>query len=107
MTLHQKKLKKRNKIQRTKDGSVIYQQGDTARGSLHQDTFYGAILTKNEKNDENIKYVVRKELSKLKETDVAKIVDKTVRGKVEAAVKEKGLNNRKVKQAITDNTAKA
>ena len=64
---------------------IIYQQGDTARGSLHSDTYYGAI----ERNGE-IRYVVRRELSSLKDSDIDKIVDDTVRQKVLDAVKEKG-----------------
>ncbi len=61
-------------------------QGDSARGSLHLDTFYGAI----EKNGE-VKYVVRKSLSTLKETDVKNIVDDTVRRIVEDAIKLHGF----------------
>lgn len=61
-------------------------QGDTARGSLHQETYYGAILREGEE-----KYVVRKELKQLKEGDVDKIVDEVVRGKVQQAVKELGF----------------
>ena len=63
-----------------------YVQGEGARGSLHADTFYGAI----ERNGE-IKYVVRKKLESLQESDVAKIVDKVVREKVEAAIREVGF----------------
>ncbi len=38
-----KALRKRGKIQRDSKGNVIYQKGDSIRGSLHKDTFYGAI----------------------------------------------------------------
>lgn len=61
-------------------------QGDSVRGSLHLDTYYGAI----EKNGE-VKYVVRKSLSALKDTDVKNIVDGTVRGIVEDAIKLYGF----------------
>lgn len=61
-------------------------QGDSVRGSLHLDTYYGAI----EKNGE-VKYVVRKSLSALKDTDVKNIVDDTVRGIVEDAIKQYGF----------------
>ena len=50
------------------------------------DTYYGAI----EKNGE-VKYVVRKSLSALKDTDVKNIVDDTVRGIVEDAIKQYGF----------------
>jgi CRISPR-associated endonuclease Csn1 len=59
------------------------QQGDTVRGSLHQDTFYGTVETKGVQ-----KHVVRKELSKLKESDVKNIVDSNIRAIVEQAKKD-------------------
>lgn len=61
-------------------------QGDSVRGSLHLDTFYGAIEREGE-----IKYVVRKSLSALKDTDIKNIVDDTVRGIVENAIKQYGF----------------
>lgn len=61
-------------------------QGDSVRGGLHLDTFYGAI-----ERDGEIKYVVRKSLSALKDTDVKNIVDDTVRGIVEDAIKLYGF----------------
>lgn len=64
----------------------VYQQGDTARGSLHSDTYYGAI-----ERDGEIRYVVRRPLSSLKEKDLENIVDDKVREIVKAAVAEKGL----------------
>lgn len=60
--------------------------GDSARGSLHNDTYYGAI----ERNGET-KYVVRKLLGSLKESDVENIVDDTVKEKVKQAIAEKGF----------------
>lgn len=60
--------------------------GDSARGSLHNDTYYGAI-----KRDGEIKYVVRKLLSSLKESDIENIVDDTVKDKVKQAIAEKGF----------------
>ena len=66
---------------------IIYQQGDTARGSLHSDTYYGAI-----EKDGEIRYVVRRALSSLeKKTEVDNIVDETVKEKVKAAIAEKGF----------------
>ncbi|MCF6214419.1 MAG: type II CRISPR RNA-guided endonuclease Cas9 [Flavobacteriaceae bacterium] len=71
------------------------QQGDTVRGPLHLDTFYGAIakdkegIIKKDDNDNIIpNYVVRKELSKLKKSDVAKIIDANIKAIVEQAQKE-------------------
>jgi len=89
--------------------SAIIQQGDTVRGSLHQDTFYGAIKQtvkdKNEKikRDENnrmqfindgdgnpiLAYVVRKDLSVIKKSEVEKIVDPIVKQKIKDAISSK------------------
>ena len=96
-----KKLRKRGKIQYNKNGDVIYLQGDTVRGSLHKDTFYGAILEQNFENNKTyaqdkegngiVKYVVRKPLDGIKKTDIDKIVDEAVKGIVIKAVKDKIL----------------
>lgn len=64
------------------------QQGDTIRGSLHQDSIYGAI--KNPLNTEEIRYVIRKDLESIKATDIENIVDETVKEKVRMA-KENGI----------------
>lgn len=61
-------------------------KGDAARGSLHSDTYYGAI-----ENDGVVKYVKRINLASMKVTDVKNIVDDAVRGIVEAAIREKGF----------------
>ncbi len=65
-----------------KDGKVTgnFMQGDTARSSLHQDTYYGAIA-----RDGEICYVVRKPIDALEEKDIKNIVDDTVRQKVQEA----------------------
>lgn len=81
-----KKVRVRGKIQYNENGKVKYMQGDTARGSLHKETYYGAIL-----RDDEVKYVVRKALSALQPADVEKIVDDAVRQKVQEAIKEKGF----------------
>lgn len=61
--------------------------GDIARGSLHMDTYYGAI-----ERDGEIRYVVRRELSSFeKMSDLDNIVDEAVREKVKAVVAEKGF----------------
>ena len=75
----------RKKVKNPK--GTIYQQGDTARGSLHSDTYYGAI-----EKDGEIRYVVRRALSSFeKMSEVENIVDETVKEKVKAAIAEKGL----------------
>ena len=81
-----KKLRVRGKVQLNSDGQPIYVQGDTARASLHQQTFYGAI-----KRDDDIKYVVRKSLDSLQQSDVDKIVDDAVRECVKAAIEREGF----------------
>lgn len=81
-----KKLRVRGKVQYNADGKAKYIQGDTARGVLHQQTFYGAI-----KRDEEVKYVVRKSLDSLQQSDVEKIVDDAVRECVKAAIAREGF----------------
>lgn len=82
-----KKLRVRGKIKTDADGKPLYVTGDTARGSLHNDTIYGAIM-----RDGKIKYVVRKSLSELKTADEAdKIVDEVVRKKVQSAIDAVGF----------------
>ncbi len=82
-----KKLRIRGKVQLNAEGKPIYIQGDTARTSLHQQTFYGAI-----KRDDEIKYVVRKSLDTLQNmSDVEKIVDDAVRECVKAAIEREGF----------------
>ena len=81
-----KKLRIRGKVQFNAEGKPIYVQGDTARASLHQQTFYGAIM-----RDDEIKYVVRKSLDALQQSDVDKIVDEAVRACVKAAIEREGF----------------
>ena len=80
-----KKVRVRGVVQRNAAGNVIYTQGDTARVSLHKDTFYGVI----EKDNERL-FVIRKELCKesFKESDIENIVDPIVKEKVRMAVKQ-------------------
>lgn len=82
-----KVLRRRGVIQRDESGRPLYVQGDSARGSLHLQTFYGAI-----ERDGEIKYVVRKELASLSDKDIKNIVDDAVREKVEAAVSANGIS---------------
>ncbi len=70
-----------------KDGKLTgdIMQGDTARSSLHLDTYYGAI----ERNGE-IYYVVRRPLDSLADKDIKNIVDDAVRQKVQEAFDKYG-----------------
>ena len=63
-------------------GRKVKASGDCARGSLHQDTYYGAI-----ERDGNIRYVVRKQLSSFTSIkDLDNIVDDAVRQTILNAV---------------------
>jgi len=95
-----KKLRKRGVIVKNKNGNVIYQKGDTVRGCLHKETFYGAIkrdvVNKKGEKEEKIFYVVRKPLEYsdfgFKTINaVNKIVDEGVRNIVLKAINEKGI----------------
>jgi CRISPR-associated endonuclease Csn1 len=112
-----KKFRKRGKVQKDKNGNTIYQKGDTVRGSLHLDTYYGAIakgkdgIIKKDNNDNVIpNYVVRKELTKLKKSDVVNIVDKNIREIVEQAAQNKliifSTNGAKINEPIWQNKEK-
>lgn len=60
-----KKLRKRGKIQKNKNGKIIIQQGDGVRGQLHKESYFGAIKV-NKRNEqgyaikENNHYVLSK-----------------------------------------------
>ena len=84
-----------------KRGEKGYMQGDTARASLHNDTYYGAIQV-----DDEVKYVVRKSLDGLDEKDVKNIVDSAVRQKVESAITLHGSLKKAVEMGIWMNQEK-
>ncbi|WP_306353674.1 type II CRISPR RNA-guided endonuclease Cas9 [Flavobacterium sp. '19STA2R22 D10 B1'] len=89
-----------------KDGNKIprLQQGDTIRGSLHQDSIYGAI--KNPLNNKEIRYVIRKDLESIKTSDVESIVDEVVKEKIKEAIENKVLlisSNPQQKNKLTEN----
>lgn len=90
-----KALRKRGKIVRDSSGNPVYQKGDSVRGALHKETFYGAIERKVENKkgeiEKQIKYVVRKSLEDIKKADLDKIVDEAVKEKVKKAVDDKIL----------------
>lgn len=91
-----KKTCRRNR----KNGKITdgYMRGDTARVSLHQDTYYGAI----ERNGE-VRYVVRKPVG---DVDPKNIVDDVVRDKVMSAISEHGSLKKAVEAGIWMNKEK-
>ena len=76
-------------------------QGDTARASLHNDTYYGAIEI-----DGKVKYVVRKSLDSIGEKDVENIVDEVVKQKVKVAIEHYGSLKKAVENTIWMNEEK-
>ena len=96
-----KKVRVRGVIQRNAKGEALFSQGDTARGLLHKDTFYGAI-----RRGDEIKYVVRKSLDGMDEKDIKNIVDDVVREKVQAAVARAGNLKNAVNEGIWMNEEK-
>ena len=85
---------------RKRDGGRVI-QGDTARASLHNDTYYGAIDV-----DGEVKYVVRKSLDTMEEKDVANIVDNEVRRKVTESIALHGSLKKALEQTIWMNEEK-
>lgn len=75
--------------------------GDAARGSLHLDTYYGAI-----ERDGEVKYVVRRDLANLADKDIDKIVDETVKDIVLKAVAAHGSLAKAVEAGIWMNEEK-
>ncbi len=82
-----RKLRKRGKLVRDSKGQKIYARGDTARGSLHKDTYYGAISD----SEGEVRYVVRRAIATLKPGDIANIVDPVIREIIEKEVAAKGF----------------
>jgi CRISPR-associated endonuclease Csn1 len=79
-----KAIRKRGIIQRNDNGEIKYKQGDTVRGALHKESFYGAILREeiNKKTgepEEVVKYVKRQAIELLKDTDLKNIVDDKIK----------------------------
>lgn len=63
-----------------KDGHKVYIKGNTARGSLHKDTFYGCIMTPPEKGLEGHKiFVQRISCDTLTKDSADKIIDGGIR----------------------------
>lgn len=97
-----------NKIIFKKDSNgekmARFHQGDTIRGSLHQDSIYGAI--KNPLHQKEIRYVIRKDLESIKASDVENIVDEVVKQKVKEAIAAKVLllsSNPQQKNKLAEN----
>lgn len=68
------------------DGTVYYATGDTVRGSLHKDTYYGRIKLKKGDTDEYEEHtVLRRAVKDLKPADYAKVVDPALRQKLQNA----------------------
>ena len=84
-----------------KSDSKHIMQGDTARASLHNETYYGAIEV-----DGVERYVVRKNLADLQEKDVENIVDAAVRQRVKDAIALHGSLQEAVKATIWMNESK-
>ena len=77
--------KKAKKNILTKNGKHL-SNSDSVRGTLHNDTYYGAI-----EREGQIKYVVRRSLSSLGEKDINNIVDEKVKDIIKGAIAEKGF----------------
>lgn len=86
---------------RDSKGGKVLTQGDTARSSLHNETYYGAIEV-----DDEVKYVVRRSLDGLDEKDVKNIVDAEVRSKVENAILLHGSLKKALEETIWMNEEK-
>ena len=86
---------------RDNKGGKMLTQGDTARASLHNDTYYGAIEV-----DGEVKYVVRRSLDGLEEKDVKNIVDAEVRSKIETAILLHGSLKKSLEETIWMNEEK-
>lgn len=96
-------LKVNGKIQYGQDGKPLYVQGDTARASLHKDTYYGAIC-----KDDEVKYVIRKPLdNNFSEKDVKAIVDDAVRQKVYDSIEKYGNLKKAIENGIWMNEEKS
>ncbi|MCC5935198.1 MAG: hypothetical protein JJU35_13205 [Balneolales bacterium] len=90
-------LRKRGVKQRkhNKPEEFIYQQGDTARGALHEETFYGRIMNPHESDKDQDMFVVRKPIDDMKAKDAEKIIDPKVREIVLRDIpRRKTLNDR-------------
>ncbi|MFW6275839.1 MAG: type II CRISPR RNA-guided endonuclease Cas9, partial [bacterium] len=85
-------IRDKGRIKKDKNGKVIYQKGDTVRGSLHQQTFYGAVektvVNKKGELEKVTKYTVRKSLDALEDSSIKNIVDDRIKRIIENARSE-------------------
>ncbi len=95
-----KAIRKRGIIQRNKNGEIKYKQGDTVRGALHKESFYGAIkreeTNKKGEIEEVVKYVLRKSLESFSDTDLKNIVDDKIKEIVTVGRKEEKLIKKEI-----------
>ena len=83
------------------DGKLHLSVSDSARASLHNDTYYGAI-----QQGDAVRYVQRRKLSDMKESHVKKIIDDAVREKVKEAIRQWGSLAKALEHGIYMNEAK-
>ncbi len=113
--IEKRKYVKNGKGQIMYQKEPIYLKGDSVRGSLHKDTFFGAIkqpmrnnngkiefdengkmkLKKDKDGNDEIKYVVRKSLNIIEDDSIKNIVDDQVRKIVQNVKKEEKQLNKK------------
>ena len=100
------------------DGSIryrgiVYQQGDTARGALHQQNFYRKVSLFNPKTGSvETFYSIRKEIDKLKKKDLERIYDEKLRQVIEQNIKDGTISfnasgNIKIQGTVWQNKEKA
>ncbi len=100
VTHHTRRTMGKHTCKKDKNGQL--QQGDTARGSLHLATYYGAISVNGE-----VKYVQRKRVADLDEKDIKNVVDPAVAAKLSSAINEyKSLKEAVEKDALWMNKEK-
>ena len=96
-----------------KNGNKIYIQGNTARGSLHKDTFYGCIMTPPEKGVESQKIFVQRvearslvmdnnKISKNIETVIQKNCNKIIDGGIRKTFETNLRNNIQTTEDIAE-----
>ncbi|WP_165930068.1 type II CRISPR RNA-guided endonuclease Cas9 [Flavobacterium sandaracinum] len=98
-----KAIRKRGIIQRNEKGEIKYKQGDTVRGALHKESFYGAILREeiNKKTGENqeiIKYVKRQGIEMFKDADLKNIVDDKIKEIVSSGREHERLIKKEIEE---------
>ena len=72
------------------NGCKVLIKGDAARGSLHNDTYYGAIIPNN--GNGKVRYVKRMPLSELDSKEkIESIVDEKVKSIIKKAIADKGF----------------